>query len=1434
MPFNGGDSAGSERKAPLDAILGGAIQDLQRSGKLGHGPGQIPQDTVLALVACLSAAELHSVQRAKLELTNSFEIARAVLSPQAWQDEMQDPFLREVLLRVAALTAAGRLEEGARAIDHALAQAQQGYPGPQANSWLRRMIARPFMASAHRRQKAALLLAVIRQGSLLRDPERVARATLARCALYHPERPAWSRGYTEQMEAMHQDGLDDDMNFPLRVASCMAHHRAESARTPEERGSAYMKVATPLLVLADRAPSEAVLNEARAALMHASQQFRTAELEKELALSSTCIAAVDERLAQHRARAPAPGKAAPQREARSAQQPAPPTRAHRHVDVQPATAAAPSPPPEAQPSATPQAEPQPATDRYFMQFVDAVPGRPRQDRPGAEPKSAPGEAKVQQILADLQAQGRIGDGPKQVPEDCAAALLRAMAPDELARTDRATREVTFAISSAIGVLQRYFTDSPDVALRAVLKDVARRTADGDLQGGADAIDEALTHLETGQERLSDEEHCRRLQGLLEASWRQSELLRDVDRAVAAAISLAALSGTEQPASSAALAAHIESLHTIGGDKSYCFPLRVAVALCWLRLEAAQTEETRGEALLKLGSTQFSLGCYERDGTQLTDAVLVFQDACDAYMEGANRDDPTHLDRWVTAKTELGRALKLLGERTNSQGKLEDAVHALRDAIGGLQRIEGVAPQRMADAQLQLAFVLRDLSEQGDDIVPLLEAVPAFRAAKQAYIEAGLDDAAPIIDDLIAAAMAAIEPRLGKEQPMPGFPGIRVVFHPKEPAADADGTPSKDMQGDAPPDRQDNAAEAQVRQLQAQALALQRDKPPAWRAKLMGCNLRRAIAEDRTPLPPTLAVAAARLGELPLQQAEQALADAHSTTALRHWLDLATAPGTPEARRTELAERALHAAHQASPGHEQALAWARLSVHAEEAQRNEWVAKALDCSEAIDSSYEYLDTARELAPLVGPDGRLRLVDGLVARMNGYHGWEVLLCVLPYAPKEEWEPLYRRARPDARPLDHLYGQGELHNFAAVIYPYISDEGRAHSREMVLEVAQHGEHRARQSIGLMHLAAMSTDASERNVLIDEALPALWAEQLDELAYFAWLLQGPERHRLLDHATRAAIRWMGTTLVRPPTSPLLYLLEPRQLQRVLDVALRTASWENRRYQLEFVAPALNREQVRQACRAGRPQAGEWQRRVALLDLCLDWPELGQRDASLGIDTMLKREESSGDFLPLMRSLYEHVEYNRRDEFLLRGLRWWLQHLPEHDDETAAEGLHSLWPRPLDVEFARRITSKARKGGQTAEQLQAALKAFPEPRYPDIRRYYDREPPDLNQHLRRDLGAVRAWADQLRGHGTANSPLTLDDVHRCLDEYPKPLQLDCLEAIAHGLVDPHQVARPGCPASEWFVSFVDGIADAVHRAEGIEGVQALAEALRDSLETFE
>lgn len=228
-------------------VLQQILAAVTAQGQVGPGQHQLAHDTVLALARRFKPDELLDFDRAVTELEFAVGVALQVMTQGGVQGEHPDRFVDEVVLRVAELTAAGRLEQGVTAIDNALVELDRREAEQRED---------------RRRQRAGLHEAAIRQAILLRDVDRVTKAVTGLAETDAPEKSATSDAFERRLKAFYDEGRDKGVNFSLTIAVALARLRSVSAETPAEKGEALVWLGNALAILGQRESGTVRLEEA--------------------------------------------------------------------------------------------------------------------------------------------------------------------------------------------------------------------------------------------------------------------------------------------------------------------------------------------------------------------------------------------------------------------------------------------------------------------------------------------------------------------------------------------------------------------------------------------------------------------------------------------------------------------------------------------------------------------------------------------------------------------------------------------------------------------------------------------------------------------------------------------------------------------------------------------------------------------------------------------------------------------------------------------------------------------------------------------------------------------------------------------------------------------------------------------------------------------
>ena len=194
-------------------------------------------------------------------------------------------------------------------------------------------------------------------------------------------------------------------------------------------------------------------------------------------------------------------------------------------------------------------------------------------------------------------------------------LAQRLKPAERLDFEQAITELERAVEIALDVIARGERGSnEDAFVNAVLAEVAEKTRNNDLDGGAKAIADALAEIdrrETAQRETAQRERI----ALLDAGIKQHTLRRDAV-AVAEQIeqSVAVQHTAERPAWHPDFRARYDEYWEDGAAKGINFSLEVAIECARRMLDAAGDAEERGTAAILLGiALAEARGTRERHG-----------------------------------------------------------------------------------------------------------------------------------------------------------------------------------------------------------------------------------------------------------------------------------------------------------------------------------------------------------------------------------------------------------------------------------------------------------------------------------------------------------------------------------------------------------------------------------------------------------------------------------------------------------------------------------------------------------------------------------------------------------------------------------------------------------------------------------------------------
>ena len=148
-----------------------------------------------------------------------------------------------------------------------------------------------------------------------------------------------------------------------------------------------------------------------------------------------------------------------------------------------------------------------------------------------------------------------------------------------------------------------------------------------------------------------------------------------------------------------------------------------------RYRALLDRRTRERVPLQWAKTQSNLGLALRTLGERETGTQRLQEAVEAHRAALQEQTRERVPlQWAKTQNKLGLALRTLGERETSTQSLQEAVNAFRAALQ--ERTRERVPLDWAMTQSNLGNALRALGERESGTARLQEAVEAFRAALQ--------------------------------------------------------------------------------------------------------------------------------------------------------------------------------------------------------------------------------------------------------------------------------------------------------------------------------------------------------------------------------------------------------------------------------------------------------------------------------------------------------------------------------------------------------------------------------------------------------------------------------------------------------------------------------------------------------------------------------
>jgi tetratricopeptide (TPR) repeat protein len=334
-------------------------------------------------------------------------------------------------------------------------------------------------------------------------------------------------------------------------------------------------------------------------------------------------------------------------------------------------------------------------------------------------------AKLDELLALARTGGAFQRARKEgIPEAAVRAIVERLGGQGIEREDLLPWLDNW-IESARQELGRYTNE--DEAFEAARLEAERRFKAGRPDASAALMDEFNRDKCAEIER--QKERKRRNVRLLETAIRIDGLQLNTDGVVSKLRELAAvegLAGTDDVG--AFLMGRAREFYELGDQKGENAASLMAIAIFRAALEDCTRDRVPldwAKTQSNLGSALRTLGERESGALRLEEAVMAFRTALKEYTR-----DRVPLD-WAATQNNLGNALQTLGERESGMAQLDRAVTAYRAALEEYTRDR--VPLDWAATQNNLGSALSTLGERESGTARLEEAVTAYRAALEEYM-----------------------------------------------------------------------------------------------------------------------------------------------------------------------------------------------------------------------------------------------------------------------------------------------------------------------------------------------------------------------------------------------------------------------------------------------------------------------------------------------------------------------------------------------------------------------------------------------------------------------------------------------------------------------------------------------------------------------------
>ena len=239
---------------------------------------------------------------------------------------------------------------------------------------------------------------------------------------------------------------------------------------------------------------------------------------------------------------------------------------------------------------------------------------------------------VAQLMNEFERRGLVPPGSQGGTErEILLRLANRLRPEDVLELDQAVAALEQMVEIARAAIDRgAHPGNQDALVELVLAEVGRRTAAGEYDEGAAAIDAGLARVDT-HEAVEREANQRARKALLEAGVSQDILRRDAARVGKRIEALVATGEGSGPVPCwPAFCAQFDAYYTEGLGKGVNFSLDVAIILARRMAETAGDADERGAAQNNLGNALSVLGERESGTARLEAAVVAYRAALEEW------------------------------------------------------------------------------------------------------------------------------------------------------------------------------------------------------------------------------------------------------------------------------------------------------------------------------------------------------------------------------------------------------------------------------------------------------------------------------------------------------------------------------------------------------------------------------------------------------------------------------------------------------------------------------------------------------------------------------------------------------------------------------------------------------------------------------------